>query len=673
MVVHAKAKEVQQLLLCSSIKLSLFISYTHFKMELEEPEDDEWNWKSGSTNNNKYYWSESDDGNGGKGSWVLNLGKKVLVAGLVATSAPIVVPPLFVASAIGVVASVPYVFFLASHACTRTLMSRLLPFPHQHQYDLLLDEEQFGMDGAENVIMNCEKYLISSDGGYEQGVVKDDESHSPDARHNVSEENDQEIEEENSAGRILVDDGEVIGDDVDDGIGMEEGLSGEGNGEQPMSAGQGVVITIEDIDENEVVEEFKAPFDVTTVFVEQFGDKAIEGEIDEEELKRETKGLLEDIRDEGRTDDEGEYVNGIHGDINENKQEVDPVVENSAVACNTHSSNTMEGIIGLIEKEEIDKSLCEQEIPPRNTENKDNIYYDCVESDDPIRNVLEDGEVDSMQKSNDPIRDMLEDEEVVSTSILQEQLGENSELLSGTSSQQETLPAEPVRDLEIDQNCNIPLVEESAEVISGNIVLDVIVDEELDQELDGPTVSQGVKLDNISASVNQEHQLPMYDEILDSSEADSNAVSGENGFDLSDEKAIGPGAGTCTIELHEESSVVMVNGHAALIEVTDSSVEIEREQECRPSEISSGKDAMRTSDEVMFNEESMWKQITVIRKIIGYEGSKHKSCIDELKALYIFTGVEFPAFVKENPYDPSEINEKLHFLMSIVGIKSNAD
>ncbi|MED6159984.1 hypothetical protein PIB30_047352 [Stylosanthes scabra] len=655
--------------LCSltSIKLSLFISYTQFRMELEEPEDDEWNWKSSSTDN-KYYWSESDGGNGGKGSWVLNLGKKVLVAGLVATSAPIVVPPLFVASAIGVVASVPYAFFLASHACTRTLMSRLLPFPPHHQYHMLLDQDLIGEEHFG--IMNSEKYLISSDGSYELGLVKDDESYSPDARHNVSKEDDQEIEEENFSG-LMLDDGDVLGD----GIGMEGGLSGESNGEQPMSAGHGGVITIEGIDENEVdenvvVEEFKAPFDVTTVFVERFGDKAIEGEIDEEELKRETKGLLEEIRDEGRTDDDGEYVNGIHGDINENKQEIGPVVENSAIACNMHSCNTMEGIIGLIGKEEIDNSLCEQKVPPRTTENKDNIY-DCVESNDPIRNVLEDGEVDStsvMQKSNDPIRDMLEDEEVVSTSVLQKP---NDPI----SSQHETLPAEPVRDSEIDQNCNIPLVEESAEGISGNIVLDVIVGEDPDQVLDGPTLSQGGQLDNnISASVNQEHQLPMYDEILDSSDADSNEVSGENGFDLSDEKAIGPGADTCTIELHEETSVVMVNGHAALIEVTDFSAEEEREQECnRPSEISSGKDAMRPSDEVIFNEESMWKQITVIRKIIGYEDSKQKSCIDELKALYIFTGVEFPAFVKENPYDPSEINEKLHFLMSIVGIKSNAD
>jgi len=74
--------------------------------------------------------------------------------------------------------------------------------------------------------------------------------------------------------------------------------------------------------------------------------------------------------------------------------------------------------------------------------------------------------------------------------------------------------------------------------------------------------------------------------------------------------------------------------------------------------------------QVSFNEENIWKQIYIVRKIIGYEGTTQASCADELKALYIFTGVEPPTFVKEYPFDLVEINEKLHFLMSIVGIKT---
>ena len=52
-------------------------------------------------------------------------------------------------------------------------------------------------------------------------------------------------------------------------------------------------------------------------------------------------------------------------------------------------------------------------------------------------------------------------------------------------------------------------------------------------------------------------------------------------------------------------------------------------------------------------------------KIVGYEGRMQASCSDELKALYMFTGVEPPTC------SLAEIKEKLHFLMSILGIKSN--
>jgi len=75
--------------------------------------------------------------------------------------------------------------------------------------------------------------------------------------------------------------------------------------------------------------------------------------------------------------------------------------------------------------------------------------------------------------------------------------------------------------------------------------------------------------------------------------------------------------------------------------------------------------------QVILDEEDIWKQIHGIRKVVGYEGTIQASCAQELKALYIFTGVEPPAFLNENSNDPIEIKEKLHFLMSIVGIKSH--
>lgn len=57
-----------------------------------------------------------------------------------------------------------------------------------------------------------------------------------------------------------------------------------------------------------------------------------------------------------------------------------------------------------------------------------------------------------------------------------------------------------------------------------------------------------------------------------------------------------------------------------------------------------------------------------MRAIVGYKATPQKMCIEEIKALYIFTGVEPPALFKESS-ELVEVNEKLQFLMSIVGVK----
>lgn len=68
----------------------------------------------------------------------VGVGKKILVGGLLASSAPLLLPPLVVVSVIGISVSLPYAIFLASHACTHNLMNKLLPMPNVlHQGKLL--------------------------------------------------------------------------------------------------------------------------------------------------------------------------------------------------------------------------------------------------------------------------------------------------------------------------------------------------------------------------------------------------------------------------------------------------------------------------------------------------------------------------------------------------------
>ncbi|KAJ1409306.1 hypothetical protein SESBI_22817 [Sesbania bispinosa] len=569
-------------------------------MELEETEDEEWNIRS--------YSSEPNANSGGKVNWVfkkgLTLGKQILMAGFVASSAPLVVPPLVVASAIGLVVSMPYAFFLASHACTQNLMSRLLPRPTPQGPPLLGDIDITHINKERPYLeYETKRDIEMADAIQHQGSKKDS--------------SDYLCEEEEDKGLPQKHDNVKLGAEIGDG--MEGHQRGESNRE-------GTIIEFESLDkvDNEI-EEFKTSFEVTTVVLEECWNQAKEGDIDEAEMQRETKGLLEKIRDEGRTDRRGEYVEGIQGVTNESDQKIGPVVENMEVALEDKVSLGTEGDM----RNEEDPKLCEEMLQSRNDNNEDTICND-VESGEPVRGFLEGKEVDN---AND----------------LQRPMAESSELLDGRCFQNETIPAEPIGDLLLEvQVYNISGPEDSSEVTS----------EKTD-------MYEGKLDNNISDSVNQELQLHEYNEVMDSSDADAREITHESGLHLCEEKGIDPDVNTYTIDLHEESSNVMIDGCTDHMEVLVSSVE----QESKPSECSSDNNIICPTEEVVFNEENIWKQIHVIRKIIGYEDTTKASCADELKALYIFTGVEPPTFLKENSCDPAEINEKLQFLMSIVGIK----
>ncbi|KAK7269075.1 hypothetical protein RIF29_21791 [Crotalaria pallida] len=420
------------------------------KMEKQEAEDEEWN------NNN------------------FTLGKKILVAGFIASSAPIVVPPLVVASAIGLAVSMPYAFLYATHACTQNLMSKLLPTtPTTH---------------------------INNDTIYDDDIVK----------HKEQQGNDTEY--------------------------------------------------------------FKTPFEVTTVAFEECDDK----EIGQEELQRETKGLLEKIRDEGRGGEE---------------YKVDNV----------------------------------------NTNDSQNSLNEAEASQSQVLKIRDEDEY-RVDNINDSKNHMAE--------------AEASEFLDGKSFLHETSKAESDGDLLRMEECNVLAAEDL---------------------LDGSIIIEEGKFDNdVPDFANQESQLHEYNEIMDSSDADARGIADESKFD---EKIVDLEVYSYSIDLHEESSNnVMIDRHTDHMEVLVSTAE----NKFKPSECSSGEDIMCSSHQIVFNdEESIWKQIQVIRKIIGCEGATQATCVDELKALYIFTGVEPPTFLKENSCDPAEINEKLHLLMSIVGIKSS--
>ena len=110
----------------------------------------------------------------GKISWIwskaVSVGKKVLTAGVVVSSAPLLFPPLVVASTIAFISSVPFCLFLANYACTQKIMRTLLPPNEETSSGIEKDEYSFeaaklghgaaGMaefDGGEPVLRQSEE------------------------------------------------------------------------------------------------------------------------------------------------------------------------------------------------------------------------------------------------------------------------------------------------------------------------------------------------------------------------------------------------------------------------------------------------------------------------------------------------------------------------------------
>ncbi|KAI4302029.1 hypothetical protein L6164_035250 [Bauhinia variegata] len=580
---------------------------------MEEP-DEEWNSKG-----------HPSEANSGKMSWNggLRLCKQILVAGFMASSAPVVIPPLVVVSAIGLAVSVPYCLFLASHACTEKLMSKLLPRPSHHplywspcveggekeevqhqkvvcfEGDIDIDKEEeeelpeetnreikmrMELDDVENIKELENNMTLEND--HRKGVVKKDEPEISQDAMDVLENYDSKggssdyIREKVTAPAGRPTDVKL---ETDREAEVEEIWMGETKGEEIMFRDRGIVITLEGLDKiGDDIEEFKTPFEVANVTLEELGDHVIEGDIEEAELKNETKGLLENIRDEGKIDNRWKCLKEIQANVNE--MEKSPI-ENELGA----GEDELGGTIVRIEREVINQGYpkISEEKLERHTE-KMNPFETEEESDEPRRGMLEEKSVDDRKDSD-------------------RQMEELCGLLSGGIVLNESIPTEPI----------------------------------------------GFSL---------EERQGYHTMVVEGSDADAREIADESGFDLFDAKCIEPQEYSCTVNLYEESNA-MTNDHTDPMELPVLSAE----HNYRQFEYSSGNDTISSSNEIILSEK-IWKQIHAMRMIVGYEGTAQASCVDELKALYIFTGVEPPTFVNNSL---AEINDKLHFLMSIVGVKSN--
>ena len=106
------------------------------------------------------FQEDSSSDGGGKMNWMLDkgliLGKKALFTGILISSAPFVLPPLVVLSALGLAFSVPSGLAVASYACTEKIMSKLLPMPDPAPMALAYLEEISGDDEEDEMVFGGE-------------------------------------------------------------------------------------------------------------------------------------------------------------------------------------------------------------------------------------------------------------------------------------------------------------------------------------------------------------------------------------------------------------------------------------------------------------------------------------------------------------------------------------
>ncbi|XP_057470596.1 uncharacterized protein LOC130759484 [Actinidia eriantha] len=625
-------------------------------MEMKDPSED-WGIQE---------YSESE-GSDNVVSWILekglNLGKKIVITGVVISSAPLVLPPIVVISALGFAVSVPFVLFFASYACTEKLMSKLLPGPKS---PLVLENGPLSKEGMEEEgdfegdIMEEEgKYQIEDvskwdemgtkkdieywhegdenddqepveeveqsvkEEGYEEDggeymnatkdyrgnkVTKEDEE---ERRFNIADEEVKEEGYEEDVGEYSerADEGKSEGVDVEnEGIGEkkeEQSMEERSKGEHPLDEVRQVVVTVERDERNgnnvSVAEKLDLP---KREVVERGSDKKVNPSNEKEDLGSETTGLVEKLRDEGV-------------DVNPVAKEMCRILKES----NEKNFNNAEEMEKSIEV----KSVISEKL---NGETK--------RTEGERRN--------EGSKQNEEIQERTTEDNVV------ELVAE----IGGTNSDEKNLDS-------------IVVVEKLSGDLNGSIngsklgkIAEIVVEQR-------PLAHKRAE-DQIASDVHEALELEREKKRKIDSNADAREIADESGFDLFDDRNGASDKYSYVVyenpEECETASDHTPEGNAGLLELH---VRVEV-PEVKDAGVGSDIDTLMPASKVALNEEKIREQINALRTIVGYKVAPHEILVEELKALYIFTGVEPPASFK-SPSDLVEVNDKLQFLMSIVGVK----
>ncbi|XP_010674689.2 uncharacterized protein LOC104890795 [Beta vulgaris subsp. vulgaris] len=550
----------------------------------------------------------------------VNLGKKMVVTGVVVSSAPFVLPPLVALSAIGFAFSVPAGFVFVTYACGEKLLNILLPMPSSTPFEpMYSDEEEYGVygddvhrgyeedadtEGALNEFEEDTRNGIDiEDIEVDSKEYEEDTKHGTEMRIEFADENDKEIDDHDRTpiGKDGLDEGSLKVSEVVEEGGYEEDVGEYMDDEEQHLESKAIPEILEGIQEAEREislmenEEGRMPRDslravVVAAHVDGENENNVEqvtedmafvppsdikeddkhrgnfAGIEEDELRRETTGLIEEMREEGKTDQKSE-----DSPAKETPQ------ENRGVPVKDLSQD----------KENFNLTAIPEEVGPATNDG---------------------GVIDGLKS----------DADLSHTSIR----GDESGLMR----------------------------EEPKSVVEDQVVVNV----KIDGDHTVTDVHQGTSSDKLGT-------------LLFSNE-DATGTAGESGFDVSDKGTVAPERISDSLDQMPEGENQSLS---KAVEVTVEYHEVVIESVMPVSEhadIALGIGTTAGPEKVKLEEEKIWEQINAMRTIVGYTTTPQPSYAEELKALYVFTGVEPPASSK-NPADLADINEKLHFLMSIVGVK----
>lgn len=73
----------------------------------------------------------------------------------------------------------------------------------------------------------------------------------------------------------------------------------------------------------------------------------------------------------------------------------------------------------------------------------------------------------------------------------------------------------------------------------------------------------------------------------------------------------------------------------------------------------------------VYSEEQIWERMEALRTVVGYSVARSDTYAEELKALYVFTGVVQPPrsqLMNQDGHAIANVSVGLRFLMSVIGI-----